>query len=99
MNKQEKLEEIVEKLKPIVNQETNNSNIRIFQSEINKDDVMTITLYGGLNGRGEWKNYLKDLANIFEEIEKQGYNVWVIKITNDCPDDVFNCLIGIGEQN
>ena len=97
MDKKEKLEEIVEKLKPIINSENNNSNIRIYLSEINKDDVMTITLYGGLNGNGKWKNYLKDLANIFEEIEKQGYNVWVIKITNDCLDDVFNCLIGIDE--
>ncbi len=93
------LNEIVGEIKPIINSVgSDKSKIAVLESEVDKDGIKTITLCGGLNGHGEWKNYFTDLSRIFEELENNGFNVWVIKLDNDCLDDIFYCTIGIDRK-
>ena len=64
MDKKEKLNKIVEQLKPIINSENNHSNIRIFQSEINKakESGNDFRKYGLLNNSWyiKFKQFLID---------------------------------------
>ena len=99
MSKEEKektLQEIVKDIKPLIKSiYTEESKITVLESEVDEYGTKTVTLCGGLNGAGEWKNYFVDLGKIFEELDKNGFNVWVIKLDNDCLDDIFYCRIGI----
>ena len=95
-DKEKLLQDIVNDIKPLIKSiYTEDSKITLLESEIDEYGTKTITLCGGLNGIGEWKNYFVDLAKIFEELDKNGFNVWVIKLDNDCLDDIFYCRIGI----
>ena len=98
-DKEKNLQEIVNEIKPIVKSAySENSKITILENEVDEYGTKTITLCGGLNGAGEWKNYFTDLARIFEELENNDFNVWVIRIDNDCLDDIFYCKIGIDRK-
>jgi hypothetical protein len=99
MDKEEKekvLQEIVNEIKPIVKSlYSEKSKITVLESDVDEYGTKTITLCGGLNGIGEWKDYFTDLTTIFEELDKNGFNVWVIRLDNDCLDDIFYCRTGI----
>ena len=98
--KEEKvLQEIVNEIKPIVKSlHSDKSKITVLENEVDEYGTKTITLCGGLNGFGEWKDYFIDLAKIFEELGKNGFDVWVIKLDNDCLDDIFYCRTGISRK-
>jgi len=98
-DKEKDLQDIVNEIKPIVKSVySENSKITILENEVDEYGTKTITLCGGLNGCGEWKNYFTDLSKTFEELEKNGFDVWVIKLDNDCADDIFYCKIGINKK-
>ena len=102
MDKEEKekvLQEIVNEIKPIVKSLYNDkSKITVLEFEIDEYGTKTVTLCGGLNGIGEWKDYFTDLSKLFEELGKNGFDVWVIRLDNDCPDDIFYCRTGISRK-
>jgi len=102
MDKEEKekvLQEIVNEIKPIVKSlYSEKSKITVLESDVDEYGTKTITLCGGLNGIGEWKDYFTDLTTIFEELDKNDFNVWVIRLDNDCLDDIFYCRIGINRN-
>jgi hypothetical protein len=50
-----------------------------------------VTLYGGLNGRGDFFDYLSDVQHIVLQLD----NVWLIDWINDCLDDVWTLRIGV----
>lgn len=58
-----------------------------------------VELYGGENGCGKWENYLGNLTKIFakENVEKSGKieSMWLIRLENDCSDDVHTVYVGI----
>lgn len=57
---------------------------------------LIINVHGGLNGPGKWSNYLKEITVFFENLENRfGYSPWLIDMTNDCLDDVFDMVVGI----
>ena len=67
--------------------------------KIEKDEYGTDTfvLYGGLNGGGpydKWTGYFEQLTKFVEEVSKS-YHIWLIKLDNDCLDDVFYAEFGI----
>ena len=99
MNKEEKekiLQDIVGEIKPIIKSlYSDKSKITVLESEVDEYGTKTITLCGGLNGRGEWKDYFIDLSELFKELDKNDFDAWVIKLDNDCADDIFYCTIGI----
>ena len=47
-------------------------------------------IYGGLNGNGNWVDYLVDIENIFKKLKDS----WLIDIDNDAPDDVWVLRLG-----
>jgi len=53
-----------------------------------------ITLFGGLNGRGEILFYMEDVEKLLKKLMIRGNSVWLIDWINDCPDDVFTLRIG-----
>ena len=54
-------------------------------------------LYGGLNGGGDWKDYLNGLITVLEGIEElpEVDLAYLVDMVNDCPDDVFYTRIAI----
>ena len=102
MDKEEKekvLQEIVNEIKPIIKSlYSDKSKITVLESEVDEYGTKTITLCGGLNGRGEWKDYFIDLSELFKELDKNDFDAWVIKLDNDCADDIFYCRTGISRK-
>lgn len=65
---------------------------RITIQEISKEGThYIVTLYGGLNGRGDLFDYLSDVQHIVVQLD----NVWLIDWINDCLDDVWVLRIGV----
>lgn len=65
---------------------------RITIQEISKEGAhYIVTLYGGLNGRGDFFDYLSDVQHIIVQLD----NVWLIDWINDCLDDVWVLRIGV----
>lgn len=54
-----------------------------------------LSLHGGLNGRGQWSDYLSTLLKMFSELESIFEDVWIVNFNVDCSDDVFDIDIGI----
>ena len=58
---------------------------------LNDDSVWyEAKICGGLNGNGNWVDYLVDIENIFKELKDS----WLINIDNDVPDDVWVLNLG-----
>ena len=72
----------------------NESRITVLRSDVDGHGTMTIQFCGGLNGNGEWDAYFSDLAKIVETL-KEKYEIWLIKLDNDCIDDKFYATFGI----
>lgn len=70
------------------------SKIRMTETEIDEYGTKTIHLAGGLNGCGEWGSYLKDLSRIVKRVNMK-HHMWLIKLDNDCLDDLFYGVFGI----
>ena len=62
-----------------------------------KEGIIIIFLYGGLNGGGNWLDYLDGIAKVLVAIEElpEVDLAYVVDLVNDCPDDVFNIRIAI----
>lgn len=62
---------------------------------ISEGSTITGTICGGMNGCGEWNNYFNTLSNFVAVLKEYfGIDAWLIKLTNDCPDDVFYAEFG-----
>lgn len=62
---------------------------------IDKNEVITGTLNGGLNGNGNWYDYFKALSVFVNILEKSyGISAWVINLESDSIDDVFYVTFG-----
>ena len=55
----------------------------------------SVSIYGGLNGRGIWSNYLKALYDLLLRLEADYEDVWMIELPIDVTDDVFTVCVGI----
>lgn len=62
-----------------------------------KDGVIIVALGGGLNGRGDWKDYFTGIVKVLSAIEElpEVECAYLVDIINDCPDDVFNSRIAV----
>lgn len=52
-------------------------------------------IHGGDNNCGNWERYFLLLAVFINKMRDAGYNVFVINLTADPPDDVFDVYVGI----
>ena len=57
-------------------------------------DECRVMLCGGQNGKGDWEGYMDDLKEVFKQLKQSFENVWLIKLNNDCLDDVFYLIVG-----
>lgn len=65
----------------------NNSDITLrTMCRVKEGSHYVCSVYGGLNGGGKWTNYFSDLKTIFEKLG----HAWLIKIENDCLDDLWS---------
>lgn len=63
-----------------------------------KEDHDVITIYGGLNGRGDILYYLDQVKRIVCGLQKRYKDVWLVSWTNDCLDDVWHLKLGISYE-
>ena len=86
------------------------SNIGLADAWIVTDDqgvppnsYYIIKLHGGLNGSGNWRNYLKDIQSIISHFDKLNpthtRGAYIIKLDVDVPDDVWTLYIGINPES
>ena len=50
------------------------------------------SLYGGLNGHGDWSDYFQDLSDFMNDCISDiptATDVYLVEAENDCVDDVF----------
>ena len=56
--------------------------------------LVTFLLTGGLNGSGEWKDYLENISKLFKELEKEtGLHIEIQTLDTDIPDDVWTAEV------
>lgn len=58
-----------------------------------EDDVLLVTLYGGMNGWGNSKDYLYDLYELLDGLESNGVVGHIVRFNIDNLDDVFKVEI------
>ena len=87
-------------LEQIVNKYDNEKRSRIRFHEYGRDEYGTniITIYGGLNGCGEWDDYLEDILSLYNDLSEK-YHVWIVDLDVDCCDDVWTLLFGIRNKD
>lgn len=57
-----------------------------------------IHISGGDNGNGSWVLYLNELSNVIQQLElKLKFNVYIVKLENDCLDDIHNVFLGLSK--
>ena len=79
-------------IKQKIEQVIPDTDSRISIHEISKQgNHYIVTLYGGLNGKGDLFDYLNDVQHIVTQLD----DVWLIDWINDCLDDVWVLRIGI----
>jgi len=63
--------------------------------------TIIIEISGGLNGSGDWKEYLSGISEVLAKLEElpEVDNAYIVDIINDCPDDVFYPRIGLSPVN
>ena len=88
------IKELFKKVKNWLNFE-NNSDLKLFKLQRIKDKMTNKThyiaeIYGGLNGCGEWNNYLDDIQYALLKIG----NAWIVDLSCDCADDVWTLKVG-----
>ncbi len=59
------------------------------------DTYYILSLWGGLNGPGRLLFYLEDVEKIVKKLMIIFDSVWLIKLDNDCADDVFELQLGL----
>lgn len=74
------------------------SNMKLIEvfavsSEHSKGVYYVAKFYGGLNGAGNWRNYLRDIQKLVAE-----QKAYVIKLDVDVADDVWTLYIGINKE-
>ena len=92
----EETSEIKNKLENILNENNNYMLTAIRKIEYSEgDNHYIVQLDGGDNGNGEWSTYLYNLYSLISEFSKEFRKVWIIRINNDCSDDVHTVFLGI----
>ena len=66
---------------------------------LDKIDGNQIFIHGGLNGHGDWLDYLGDLTDLIDNLQEHFNLVWIYKFDIDSLDDVFDVQIGVDNVN
>ena len=69
--------------------------VRVHSVEQQVDGHYIATIYGGLNGCGNWDLYIRQIGIIIDSLR----NSRVIEINNDCLDDLWTLQLGFKIEN
>lgn len=64
---------------------------------LNEFQTQLVTLYGGMNGWGQCKDYLYDLYELVEALLCNGIDAYIVDFSIDALDDVFKVTIQLKE--
>ena len=92
--KWEKTHDLDDKAKQIENLQ-NKSKLKVVDVYLVENSHYIIKLYGGLNGPGEWKDYLNDIQRVLELFG----HAWLIDLDIDVLDDVWTLYIGTKKES
>jgi len=67
----------------------------IFARSDSHSHTMMIGISGGLNGPGKWTDYLQDIKELFDALNNIYKDVWLVKLDNDCLDDVWYLVVDV----
>lgn len=86
-------------IEKLVNKYKSDKSSKMSLADYGRDEYGTnvITIYGGLNGGGEWDEYLEDILALYNDLSEK-YHVWIIDLDVDCLDDVWTLKFGIKNQ-
>ena len=74
----------------------NKSNLQLTDVAIVEEKGHYIAvIYGGLNGRGTWNNYLKDIYHLVKQIN----NCTVVSLDCDVPDDTWKLTLSFEKED
>lgn len=62
---------------------------------VDDGEYFLVKVSGGLNGPGNWLVYLEDIKVLFYLFKTNGYKPYLVKLDNDCLDDVFYLDFGV----
>jgi hypothetical protein len=62
------------------------------------EDHYVALICGGNNGNDTWSVYLNQLVSIMLSLKEQGYKAWLIRLDNDCPNDIWYAYIAFRKQ-
>lgn len=72
---------------------SNTSRLHFPEFKTSKTEVQLVTLYGGMNGWGESRDYLYDLYELINALEANGINAYITEFWIDALDDLFKVTI------
>ena len=64
--------------------------VKVHSVEQQTEGHYIVTINGGLNGRGSWNLYIRQIGMIIDSLQGS----WVIEIHNDCLDDLWTLQLG-----
>jgi hypothetical protein len=90
---------VAKELSEIIEKHRHGKTSKLSFGDFKKDEHGTwiLKVYGGLNGWGEWNDYLADITDLFDVLSEK-YLVWVVDLDVDCPDDTFELSIGVEDE-
>ena len=89
-----KIQEFVYNIVKKLNDKSINLSFQNVIELVKEQRYLVVRIYGGLNGKGKWTEYMQIIPKVFNEIEKE-YHCWLVQLLNDCCDDAFTLEIGI----
>ena len=69
------------------------SNASGEEFKLNEVGNYIVTLFGGMNGWGEWIEYLDDFSRLLKGLHKNNISGYIVDINIDALDDVFSITI------
>jgi hypothetical protein len=90
---------VAKELSEIIEKHRHGKTTKLSFGDFKKDEDGTwiLKVYGGLNGWGEWTDYLEDITDLFDVLSEK-YLVWVVDLDVDCLDDTFELSIGVEDE-
>lgn len=87
--------EIIANFEEIFKEDDYSTTSRLHFAEFSEDKYANIlvSLCGGMNGWGEWKDYLYDLYELISALNSRNIDAYITEFNIDTLDDLFKVTI------
>lgn len=77
-------------IKEIVEQSSSRfSELHLLNTTTDSEGYKRIKVHGGLNGHGEWRDYISDILDLIDNLKEVYETVLIVDFQIDSLDDVF----------